>query len=146
MNVPPLPLLSLGLLWLIHLVFGWLLGEATNFWLHWGLAVCFIILLALVFTAPSSMVRTSVYRSFRSDFRAFLSVLLSAIAVVIMVTWFTQVVRLVVLLAAGALARLELHSADYGEWQSFTLVMLVSVAGFATGLGAQYYFQAGAVP
>lgn len=140
MTFLPLPLLSLGLLWLIHLVFGWLLGEATELWLHWGLATGFIVLLTLAFTAPSRMVRTTVYRSFSSDSRAFLSVLLSAIAVVIMANWFTQFVRLVVLLAAGFLARLELHSAEYGEWQSFTLITLISLAGFATGLGAQYYF------
>lgn len=141
MQLPSVPLIPLGILWMIYAMFGWLLGEATSEWLIWLLAVCFIVLMALVFTAPSSMVRNVFTNVLQSDSRAFLSVIVTAMAVVLMVNWLPQFVRLVVLLSAGALARLELQSAEYGEWQSFTIMVLMSLAGFATGLGGYFYFH-----
>ncbi|MGB0563614.1 MAG: hypothetical protein ACPGVO_17700 [Spirulinaceae cyanobacterium] len=145
MLFPKVPLLSLGILWLIYAVLGWLLAKQTNFWLLWVLAACLIVLLGLVFTAPSSMVRNVFYGLFQSDSRAFFSVILTALTVVAMVHWSTQSIYLIVLLAAGSLARLELQGADYGEWQSFTLLTLMSLAGFAAGLGAYAYFLPDAV-
>ncbi|NEO85158.1 MAG: hypothetical protein F6J87_13050 [Spirulina sp. SIO3F2] len=139
MTTPQIPFLSLGIVWLVHGVLGWLLAETTYYWLHWSLAACLIVLMALVFTAPSSMVRNVFYGLFRSDSRAFFSVILCALTVVLMVHWSTQSVYIIVLLAAGSLARLELQGAEYGEWQSFTLLTLISLAGFATGLGAYVY-------
>ncbi|MEM8637197.1 MAG: hypothetical protein AAGG51_00060 [Cyanobacteria bacterium P01_G01_bin.54] len=140
MRFPKVPWLSLIIVWLIYAVLGWLLAKLTSFWLVWVLAACLIVLMGLVFTAPSSMVRNVFYGLFQSDSRAFFSVILCAFMVVVMVHWSAQSIYLVVLLAAGSLARLELQGADYGEWQSFTLLILMSLAGFATGLGAAAYF------
>ncbi|MDB9313519.1 hypothetical protein PN462_10450 [Spirulina sp. CS-785/01] len=152
------PILSLSILFLIYSVFGWLISIATPEWLEclyhltgepsenswlmlllsrwmlWTLAACLIILLALIFTAPSSLIRSLFTSLIQSDSRAFLSVILLAFAAVVFITWIHHFVRFVVLLAAGALARLELQGADCGEWQSFGILCLVSLGGFAVGV------------
>ncbi|WP_072620954.1 hypothetical protein [Spirulina major] len=134
-----LPVLSLFILWLIYAVFGWILAEATSRLLIWELAAVLIVLMALLFTAPSNMVRNVLTGLIQSDSRAFVSVIILAFAVVILGTWFTIFIRLLVLFAAGALARLELQRLGYGEWVSFGLIVCVSLLGFGMGLGSHYY-------
>lgn len=136
-----LPILSLILLWLIYAVFGWHFASTTSRLLFWALAACCIILVALVFTAPSSMVRRVMMGVLRSDSRALVSVIILAFAVVLAGTWFTYFTRVLVLLAAGALTRIELQRLDYGEWPAFAVIGVVSLWGFAMGLGLHHYFM-----
>lgn len=136
-----LPALSLILLWLIYAVFGWNFASTTSRLLFWALAACCIILVALVFTAPSSMVRRVVMGVIRSDSRALMSVIILAFAVVVAGTWFAYFTRVLVLLAAGALTRIELQRLDYGEWPAFAVIGVVSLWGFAMGLGLYHYFM-----
>lgn len=159
------PILSLTILFLIYAVFGWLISTATSEWLEflyqmagepeqgswlatllsrwmlWTLAACLIILLALVFTAPSSLVRSLFTSLIQSDSRAFLSVIILAFAAVLLLTWITYLVRLIVLLAAGALARLELQGANCGEWQAFGILTVVSLGGFAVGVTIHEFIE-----
>ncbi len=129
-----LPLLSLTILWLLYLVFGWALAAVTSRWHLWALAACGIVLLALAFTAPTSLVRLALASLLKSDARAFFTIVVLALAVVVALAWLPHSTRLLVLLAAGALARLELQAADYGEWPAFTVLTFASLSGFGLGL------------
>lgn len=132
-----LPVLPLVVLWLLYLALGWALASATSNWQVWALAACGIVLLALTFAAPSSLVRTALSSMLQSDARAFVAVVVGAFAVVMALTWLRYFARLMVLLAAGALARLELHAADYSEWPAFAILTTASLGGF--GLGLLFY-------
>ncbi len=134
-----IPFLSLTILWLLYGVLGWLLAAATTQWQIWALSACGIVLLALAFTAPSSLVRTAFASMLQSDARAFLTVVILAFAAVIALTWLRHFARLVVLIAAGSLARLELQAAEYGEWQAFSLLSVASLGGFGLGLWLHRY-------
>jgi len=129
-----LPVLSLTALWLLYLALGWSLAATTSNWQVWSLAACSIVLLALTFAAPSSLVRTALSSMLQSDARAFVAVVVGAFAVVVALTWLRYFARLMVLLAAGALARLELQSANYGEWSAFAVLTIASLGGFGLGL------------
>ncbi|NJL00666.1 MAG: hypothetical protein HC838_01040 [Spirulinaceae cyanobacterium RM2_2_10] len=129
-----IPLLSVTILWLIYTVLGWLSAAATSRWQVWSLAACAIVLLALAFTAPSSLVRTALASILRSDARAFVAVVVIAFAAVLALTWLRYFAHLLVVLAAGALARLELQAAEYGEWPAFAVLAIASLSGFSSGL------------
>lgn len=129
-----LPVLALTALWLLYLALGWSLAAATSDWQVWSLAACGIVLLALAFAAPSSLLRAALSSMLQSDARAFVAVVVGAFAVVVALAWLRHFARLVVLLAAGALARLELQTADYGDWSAFAILAIASLSGFGLGL------------
>ncbi|NEQ29321.1 MAG: hypothetical protein F6K28_62435, partial [Microcoleus sp. SIO2G3] len=70
----------------------------------------------------------------QSDTKAFFSVIFGAFLAVIVLSWLEVVVRILVLLAAGALVRLDLQTANYGEWQAFGIICATSLCGFTLGV------------
>ncbi|WP_017303468.1 hypothetical protein [Spirulina subsalsa] len=135
-----LPTRSLFLLWLIYSVFGWLLRRMTPQWQHWALAASLIVLMALMFTAPSSIVRKFFNHLLESDSRAFLSIALLAFIAVLILTWISHFIQIILLVAALALARLELQGLGYKEWPCFLILVLICLGGFALGLGAHHWY------
>ena len=126
--------LSLSILFILHLVLGWSVADSTTRELIWLLIGFLLLLTALVFTAPSSIVRKILTSPLRSDSRAFILVILIAFAAVVLITWIHRFVQFIALFAAASLVRLELQEANLEEWQSFTLFASVSLAGFGTGI------------
>lgn len=126
--------LSLGILFTLHFVLGWSVVDLTSHQLVWWLIGFVLVLTALVFTAPSSMVRKILTSPLRSDSRAFLSVTLIAFVTVVLIAWIHYFVQLIALLAAASLVRLELQEANLGEWPAFALFAIVSLTGFGLGL------------
>jgi hypothetical protein len=150
-----LPRTSLLLLLFTHSVFGWLLSvEARRLdlgepgaliaetapsdiaWVLWILGAIYVLLIALTLTAPLTLIQTVFSSWLKSDARAFISVLVGAFVAVIVLHWLYIFIRIAVLLAAGALARLDLQTADYGEWQAFGIIASVSLLGFGMGIAA----------
>ena len=149
-----LPWVSLLLLLFTYGVFGWLLStdaqrlanvddqELTNTaltlgntaWLLWLMGAIYSLLIAFALAAPLTMIRNFYTGWLQSDTRAFLSVIFGAFLAVIILSWLEVVVRVLVLLAAGALARLDLQTAGYGEWQAFGIIAAVSLGGFSLGV------------
>ncbi|MBP0020939.1 MAG: hypothetical protein J7647_25690 [Cyanobacteria bacterium SBLK] len=131
--------LSLGILFVLHVVLGWSVADSTSRLLVWWLIGFLLVLTALVFTAPSSIVRKILTIPIRSDSRAFISVILLAFIAVILIVWIHHFMQFIALFAAASLVRLELQEANLGEWQAFTLFAIVSLTGFSLGLFAQQY-------
>jgi hypothetical protein len=138
-----LPLTSLLLLLFTYGVFGWLvatdaqrndldtLSELSSLlWLDGAI----ILLLALSLAAPFQGIQNFYTSWMKSDTKAFFAVILGAFMAVVILRWIEVFLRIVVLLSAGALVRLDLQTAGYSKWQSFAILLVVSLMGFGLGV------------
>lgn len=136
--IKKLPWASLLILVFTYGLFGWLISaNDRSIWL-WFMGASYILLIALALAAPFTLMKTFYTSWLKSDTRAFLSVIVGAFVAVLIVTWIEVFVRILVLLSAGALVRLDLQTAGYNEWQCFSIIVIISLAGFGLGLLTQY--------
>ncbi|MBE9126377.1 hypothetical protein IQ257_16290 [Coleofasciculus sp. LEGE 07092] len=145
--VKKLPWTSLLLLLFTNSVFGWLIAasewmsKTDRPWLFWLMGAGYVVLIALALTAPLTLLQT-VYGSWiKSDTRAFMSVIIGAFLAVLILCWINVFIRILVLLSAGALARLDLQVAGYKEWQAFVILAVFSLTGFGLGIAGQQGFM-----
>lgn len=138
--VKKLPWASLLLLVFTYGFFGWLISATNISWLLWLMGAVYILLIALALTAPFSAIRSFYTSWLKSDTRAFLSVIVGAFLAVIIINWLAIFIRILVLLSAAALVRLDLQTAGYTKWQAFGILLSVSLAGFGLGVLTQHLF------
>lgn len=138
--VKKVPWASLLLLVFTHAVFGWLISAADFSWLVWLVGAVYIFLIALALTAPFTMVKTFYTSWLQSDVKAFISVIVGAFVAVIILCAIQIFIRILVLIAAGALVRLDLQTAGYGEWQAFKIITAISLVGYSLGFMAHQLF------
>ncbi len=132
--VKKLPWPSLLLLLFTYGVFGWLITASDSSGLLWLLGAAYTLLISSALTAPWALLK-GVYASFlQSDSRAFASVIIGAFVAVIFIKWIDVFVRILVLISASALARLDLQTAGYSKWQAFWILLIVSLSGFGLGV------------
>jgi uncharacterized membrane protein len=152
--VKKLPWASLLLLLFTYGVFGWLISDEAQklaradervdgltslalsdiSWFLWVMGAVYILLIAVALTAPFRLIQTCYTSWLKSDTRAFASVIVGAFVAVVIITWIDVFVRILVLLSAGALVRLDLQTGGYSKWQAFVILISLSLTGF--GLGA----------
>lgn len=151
--IKKLPWLSLSILLLSHSIFGWMISvdcqelitvkQTTSgshpslfnlsVWL-WLIGAVYILLMALAITSPVYQIRKMYGTWMKSDTKAFVSVILGSFLGVMILRWIHYSSRILVLIAAAALARLDLQTEGYGEWQAFWIISGVSLTGFSLGL------------
>lgn len=149
--VKKLPCVSLLLLVFTYGVFGWLISIDTQsnglnslsyvserLWLDGAI----ILLLALSLTAPFQLIQTFYKSWLKSDTTAFVSVIVGAFFAVVILHWFETFIRILVLLSAGALVRIDLQTAGYNKWQSFGILMFISLMGFSFGIILNHVLEA----
>jgi hypothetical protein len=133
------PWTSLLLLLFTYSIFGWLITASDSSGLLWLLGGAYTLLIASAMTAPWALLK-GFYGSFlRSDSRAFVSVIVGAFVAVIFIHWIEIFIRILVLISASALARLDLQTTGYSKWQAFWILMVVSLTGFAIGILAKLW-------
>ncbi len=142
-------------LFLTYTVFGWLLVQGNEEFSHWametaeiwgfslngkilsmillGLGLGLICLIAVGLTLPFTLIRF-VKGAIVSDKKAFGAVLLWAFIFVLLVCRIDLVARLLVMLAAAILARLELEKVGLSEWTVFVIILVVCLIGYASGV------------
>jgi apolipoprotein N-acyltransferase len=141
--VKKLPLASFSLLLFSYGVFGWLIASdaqrnnlktlsdlSSLLWLYGVI----ILLLALSLAAPFKVIQKLYTGWLKSDTRAFFAVIFGAFLAVIILYWIGIFAHIFVLLSAGALVRLDLQTTGYGKWQSFAILVAVSLIGFGLGV------------
>ncbi len=152
-----LPWTSLLLVLCTYAVFGWLISaEAPDLakaaadgyslttpspetsWLFWVMGGVYILLIASALAAPFRMIQTFYTSWLQSDTRAFISVIVGAFVAVVFLNWFNLFIRILVLISASALARLDLQTAGYNKWQAFRILVVVPLVGFSIGILAQH--------
>lgn len=145
-----LPWASLFLLMFTYGVFGWLIAADARkmglaslpdipLWL-WLMGSAYSLLISLALTAPLTVLRSFFGSWLQSDTRAFISVVVGAFVAVVLLCWIEVVIRILVLLSAAALVRLDVQTAGYNEWQSFGILAIASITGFGLGVVALQLF------
>lgn len=128
------PWVSFLLLILSCGVFGWILSTATEAFTIWIIVGSFLLLMDMGLTAPLTLIEVFFGSWLTTDKRAFLTVLVLSFGLVIIITWLEVFARVLVLLAAGTLFRLDLQQAKYRRWQALTILLLSCVVSYAIGI------------
>ncbi|HBE16672.1 MAG TPA: hypothetical protein DEG17_13420 [Cyanobacteria bacterium UBA11149] len=121
-------------------IFGWLIAksqllmDSDKAGLLWLLGAGYIMLIVLALTAPLTMIQSVYANWLKSDTRALLSIIFSALLAVILIRWIQIFIRILVLVAAGALARLDLQVAGCNSWQALRILTVFSLTGYSLGI------------
>ena len=146
-----IPYLSLALLLITYGAFGWIysswgvkaveqgillskLETEIALGVVYGLGTMWIVLIAVVFTAPISLITISFNSWLKSDARAFLSIFIGAFAFTIIVQRLDYFAKFLVLLAAALLFKLDLQLVGYRKWLSWFIVTFFCLLGFIGGI------------
>ncbi|HLO52191.1 MAG TPA: hypothetical protein VK211_27575 [Kamptonema sp.] len=138
-----IPWSSLAILFVTYSTFGWNLSSADIRVINWILAVVTVFALAAALTAPLANAKTLIFRWFRTDVGAFISIITAAFFAVVVVAWLHLFATGLVLLSAGALARLDIQTLGFKKWQAFWILSIVSIAGLGFGGAVKLYFSNG---
>lgn len=147
-----LPWTSLLILLFTYGVFGWLIYAENHGMSHakaeeiaslklpinylslWLTGAIDVVLIALSLIAPFKLVKGFYDTILKSNIQSFFGVVIGAFLVVVIINWIEFTVRILVLLSAGALARLDLQTLGYSQWQAFGVLVIFSLIGFALGV------------
>lgn len=135
--VKKLPWTSLLLLLSTYGVFGWLITVSDSSGLLWVMGAVYSLLITATLTAPWGLIKRLYASVLQSDSRAFMSVIVGAFLAVIIINWIGVFFRILVLICASALARLDLQTARYSKWEAFGILFVVSLAGLGLGILAK---------
>ncbi|MBV9385511.1 MAG: hypothetical protein JOZ78_03680 [Chroococcidiopsidaceae cyanobacterium CP_BM_ER_R8_30] len=128
------PWVSLLLLLVSYTVLGWLLYTIPyEHWAIWLVAGVVALLISGALTSALPIVKDIVGFTLKSDSRAFIIVTIAAFLTVLVVTWFNAFAHVLILMSAESLARLELQTARFNQWQAFSILSLVSLVGLGIG-------------
>lgn len=128
------PWFALLLLLLTHGLFGWLMPVLETAPWIWIVGAVSVVLIALALTAPLTLIQNFYRAWLKSDTSAFISTIVGAFIVVVILCWLPAFIRVVALITAGALVRLELQTRGYGRWRSFGIIAISSLTGYSFGL------------
>lgn len=129
-----IPFISFVLLLLACTVFGWVVSTATEALWVLLIAGSFLLLMDAGLTAPLTLIEIFFGSWLTSDKRAFVTVLIFAFGFVFAITWIHIFARVLVLLAAGTLFRLDLQRAKFPRWQALSILLLTCVVGYSIGI------------
>jgi hypothetical protein len=132
--VKKLPWLSLLLLVLTYGVFGWLIAASDKSWILWLMGAAYTLLITSALAAPWALLKGFYANFLESDSRAFVAVIVGAFLSVIIISWLEIFVRILVLVSASALVRLDLQTAGYSKWQAFAILLIVALTAFGLGI------------
>jgi hypothetical protein len=142
----------------VYGVFGWSIAHERLSWSDWLiargdemnwtltsellkiviyiLAVVVVLSIALGLTLFSDLMSVFFSSWFKNDLRAILSILGWSLALVFIFHKWAVFSRLLILLAATVLGRLELQEAGYNRWQVFLILTILCLGSFGLGIGA----------
>lgn len=127
----PVPWLSILLLLLANIAFGFFLHEyVKESWL-WGAAIAYIVAQCGILSIVWQPVRNFLLLGFQSDVGYAFMALAGASFAVVIVVWARVSSYFLVMLAAALLMRIELFTRRLGRWLSFLAMVLVSLVGLA---------------
>ncbi len=133
------PWRSAFLLLLAYTVFGKFLCTFVHPQLVWPFAIAWGLLLAVLFMDPLTGIRSFLTRWFQSDTVAFTTLIMAAALVSILLNWLKVFLPVIVIIAAEALARLDIQNADFNNGQAFWILTAISLLGLGTGWAIGQY-------
>ncbi|HEY9896653.1 MAG TPA: hypothetical protein V6D34_14795 [Candidatus Sericytochromatia bacterium] len=127
------PWVPLVLLLSAYSTVGMFLAEFPLTWVNWTLAIAGVFLVTMVFTFPQFQPKREFSRWLRSDTSAFILLVVAAALLSVMLLWLHIFLKLLVILTAETLTRLELSSSGFGMVKSFWLLMITALLGLTLG-------------
>lgn len=114
------------------------LTEPTRISVLYGAAIMGIVLLVYTFTSPVSLMTVGLDNWLKSDSRAFISIFMGAFAFAILVQRVDYFARLLVLIAAVFLVKLDLQLSGCRRWLCSLILTILCWLGFSGGILAFY--------
>ncbi len=137
-------LVSLTLLFVTYFIFGWKLSEFdVPPHLTWFLAVASILLLSVGLSFPLKDIKALIMQWFSSDIGAFISIILGAFVAVVFIAWLHLFATCLVLISAGALARLDIQICGWKTWRAFAVLATISLTGVGLGGAMEFLLKTG---
>ena len=135
---------SLTLLFVTYFTFGWKLSEFdVPPHLTWFLAIASILVLAIALSFPMRKTKALVSRWFSSDMGAFLSITAGAFVAVVVFAWLHLFATCLLLISAGALARLDIQISGWKNWRAFAVLATISLTGVGLGGAIEFWLKTG---
>jgi len=138
-----LPLFSLAILLVTYSILGWRLSRVHSLWFtglgvpsSWVillLVVAGALLIAISLTSALPIVTDIIGFTLKSDTRAFLVVSVGAFLTVLIICWLPVFAHILIVVSANSLARLDLQTLRFSQWQAFLILSIVSLAGLGLG-------------
>ncbi|MEG4146256.1 hypothetical protein [Microcoleus sp. Pol12B5] len=135
---------SLTLLFVTYFTFGWKLSEFdVPPHLTWFLAIASILVLATALSFPLRDIKALIFRWFSSDIGAFLSIIVGAFVAVVVFAWMHLFATCLLLISAGALARLDIQMSGWKNWRAFAVLATISLTGVGLGGAIEFWLKTG---
>mgnify|MGYP000338335138 CR=1 FL=1 len=130
-----LPWISIGMMVLTYGVFGWLMAASlVSPWLPW-LGACYITIVIIGLTlVPLRNFRTKLDYWLQSKLRSLISLIGGAFAMVIIFSWLELFMRILVLIAAAFLVRIDLISQGLSRKQIFCFLGTCALGSYGLGV------------
>jgi hypothetical protein len=101
------------------------------------LAIGWILLASFAFMSPLTSFSRFITRFFKSDTVAFLSIVVLAGMASLILFWLHVFIQILIILAAEALARIDIQTLGLGASKAFWILTIVSLTGLGLGWTAQ---------
>jgi len=126
---------SIGMMVLTYGVFGWLMSASlVSPWLPW-LGACYITIVITGLTlVPLRNWRTKIDYWLQSKLRSLISLIGGAFSMVIIFSWLDLSIRILVLIAAALLVRIDLVSQGLSKKQSFYFLGIFAWGSYGLGV------------
>ena len=135
---------SLTLLFVTYFTFGWKLSEFdVPPHLTWFLAIASILVFAVALSFPLRDIKALIMRWFSSDLGAFLSIIVGALVAVVVFAWMHLFATCLLLISAGALARLDIQISGWKNWRAFAVLASISLTGVGLGGAIEFWSKTG---
>ncbi|MEG4940406.1 hypothetical protein [Microcoleus sp. F4-D5] len=135
---------SLTLLFVTYFTFGWKLSEFdVPPHLTWFLAIASILVLAVALSFPLKNIKALIVQWFSSDMGAFISIIVGALVAVVVFAWMHLFATCLLLISAGALARLDIQMSGWKNWRAFAVLATISFTGVGLGGAMEFLLKTG---
>ena len=104
----------------------------------WGGIIGSIIVLCLLFTTPIEQLQRPLVKWFKTDFGTFVSVLFGSFLFVLIATYFNTFAKILLILSATTLSRMELQTLGIKNWPAFFILLIPCLLGLGLGFGSHY--------
>ncbi len=134
-----LPWASLSMLILTYIAFGWLMSASISSpWLPMFGAVCIAIVMA-AFTLPLKKIEKCLDIWFQSKLRSLTTMLLGVFSIVIVISALEISVRVLVIVAASLLARIDLVNQGISKGKIFLILSFLAFSSYILGVVVHEY-------
>ena len=125
--------MTASLLFVAYATFGKIVISTAHLWTSLASAAGLSVVLAIILMHPLTSSQKVLAQWFRSDTVAFASLLAVAAFASILLNWFKIFLPIIMVLAAEALVRLDLQTAEYTQTQALAILVVVAWLGLAVG-------------